>query len=48
MFDDGRIINGQLQDVNPPYPTEDYGRRRLSDGSLPDMATKGELKVVNN
>ncbi|CAH6723209.1 protein Slg1p [[Candida] jaroonii] len=31
-----------------PYPMEDYGRRRLSDGSLPDMVTKGSLKVVNN
>lgn len=50
MFDDGRIINGQQQQdfASPPYPTEDYGRRRLSDGSLPDMTTKGELKVVNN
>lgn len=30
--------------------TQDYGRRRLSDGSLPDMVQRnpGSLKVVNN
>lgn len=30
--------------------SSEYGRRRLSDGSLPDMVTRnpGSLKVVNN
>ena len=32
----------------PPPPSNEWGRRRLSDGSLPDMVTKGSLKVVNN
>ncbi|EGV64313.1 Cell wall integrity and stress response component 2 [Yamadazyma tenuis] len=50
MFEDARVASvghGQGAGVLP-YPTEDYGRRRLSDGSLPDMITKGSLKVVNN
>lgn len=41
MFTNPEFSNGL------PYPTEDYGRRRLSDGSLPDMVPNGGLKVVN-
>lgn len=40
--------NTNVNGFEPPYPTEDFGRRRLSDGSLPDMAAKSSLKVVNN
>lgn len=29
-------------------PSNEYGRRRLSDSSLPDMAASNPLKVVNN
>lgn len=61
-FDEHYNQNGNAGSANGansqlPYPLhndfhrpEDFGRRRLSDGSLPDMIARnpGSLKVVNN
>ena len=36
--------------LNVDSPNPEYGRRKLSNGSLPDMIARnpGSLKVVNN
>lgn len=46
MFDNGTNV---AEPADPLHPNEEFGRRRLSNGSLPDMVTRnpGSLKVVN-
>lgn len=46
LFDGAGVSPGYL-DPNLMPPDAEYGRRRLSNGSLPDLATNGGLKVVN-
>lgn len=46
LFDSAGVSPGYLDPSLMP-PDAEYGRRRLSNGSLPDLATNGGLKVVN-